>query len=280
MSPEADNDSDELLDDSSAALDAAEQAFRDAGLLLALQTGSALIAARILSDDPAEAARERATVQELAERLAEQLAERPTAHPEVHVNVCLHVDRAAVRDAADAPGGQGDHRRGDRVDRDLGAARERRGRLPDSRRQGLAPARLARRRPIRTWNPRVDSVRQDQAQIIPNAISTAIDHAHDRLARDAARRAADVRLLLGAGPAAPERARPRSRPGRSVDRQRRRHQHRDPHRRRRRQKASRARAAEQGQDRAQRDADRGGGRAVTSAATRGRRGPPRRSPSR
>jgi serine/threonine-protein kinase len=106
MSPEADNDSDELLDDSSAALDAAEQAFRDAGLLLALQTGSALIAARILSDDPAEAARERAGVQEVAERLAEQLAERPTAHPEVHVNVCLHVDRAAVRDAADAPGGR------------------------------------------------------------------------------------------------------------------------------------------------------------------------------
>jgi serine/threonine-protein kinase len=106
MSPEADNDSDELLDDSSAALDAAEQAFRDAGLLLALQTGSALIAARILSDAPAEAARERAAVQEVAERLAEQLAERPTAHPEVHVNVCLHVDRAAVRDAADAPGGR------------------------------------------------------------------------------------------------------------------------------------------------------------------------------
>ena len=45
-------------------------------------------------------------MQEVAERLAEQLAERPTAHPEVHVNVCLHVDRAAVRDAADAPGGR------------------------------------------------------------------------------------------------------------------------------------------------------------------------------
>jgi serine/threonine-protein kinase len=106
MSPEADNDSDELLDDSSAALDAAEQAFRDAGLVLALQTGSALIAARILSDDAAQAARERAGVKEIAEKLAEQLAERPTAHPEVHVNVCLHVDRAAVRDAADAPGGR------------------------------------------------------------------------------------------------------------------------------------------------------------------------------
>jgi len=106
MSPEADNDSDELLDDSSAALDAAEQAFRDAGLVLALQTGSALIAARILPESPADAARERAAVLEIAERLAEQLAERPTAHPEVHVNVCFHVDRAAVRDASDAPGGR------------------------------------------------------------------------------------------------------------------------------------------------------------------------------
>ena len=106
MSPEADNDSDELLDDSSAALDAAEQAFRDAGLVLALQTGSALIAARILPEPPGEAARERAFVLEVAERLAEQLAERPTAHPEVHVNICFHVDRAAVRDAADAPGGR------------------------------------------------------------------------------------------------------------------------------------------------------------------------------
>jgi serine/threonine protein kinase len=106
MSPEADNDSDELLDDSSAALDAAEQTFRDAGLVLALQTGSALIAARILPEGAGEAARERAAVLEVAERLAEQLAERPTAHPEVHVNVCFHVDRAAVRDASDAPGGR------------------------------------------------------------------------------------------------------------------------------------------------------------------------------
>jgi serine/threonine protein kinase len=106
MSPEADNDSDELLDDSSAALDAAEQTFRDAGLVLALQTGSALIAARILPEAAGEAARERAAVLEVAERLAEQLAERPTAHPEVHVNVCFHVDRAAVREASDAPGGR------------------------------------------------------------------------------------------------------------------------------------------------------------------------------
>ena len=106
MSEEADNDSDELLDDSSAVLDAAEQTFRDAGLVLALQTGSALIAARILSDEATEAALQRAGVLDIASRLAEQLAERPTAHPEVHVNVCFHVDRAAVRDAADAPGGR------------------------------------------------------------------------------------------------------------------------------------------------------------------------------
>ena len=71
-----------------------------------MQTGSALIAARILPDAAGEAARERAFVLEVAERLAEQLAERSTAHPEVHVNVCFHVDRAVVKDSAEAPGGQ------------------------------------------------------------------------------------------------------------------------------------------------------------------------------
>jgi serine/threonine-protein kinase len=102
----ADSDSDDLLDDSSAVLDAAEQAFREAGLTLPLQTGSALIGARVLSSDAADAARERDEVLALAHRLAADLAERPGAHADLHVNVCFHVGRAIVRDAADHPGGK------------------------------------------------------------------------------------------------------------------------------------------------------------------------------
>jgi len=46
---DADAESDEVLDDTSAILDAAEQSFRAAGLSLPLQTGSAIIGARALS---------------------------------------------------------------------------------------------------------------------------------------------------------------------------------------------------------------------------------------
>jgi len=51
---DADAESDEVLDDTSAILDAAEQSFRGAGLGLPLQTGSALIGARVLPKDPKE----------------------------------------------------------------------------------------------------------------------------------------------------------------------------------------------------------------------------------
>src|SRR6185369_8717600 len=61
-----DAESDEVLDDTSAILDAAEQALRGAGLTLPLQTGSAIIGARVLSDDAAEAARERDAMVALA----------------------------------------------------------------------------------------------------------------------------------------------------------------------------------------------------------------------
>ncbi len=46
----ADAESDAVLDDTSAILDATEQTFRSAGLGLPLQTGSAIIGARVLPD--------------------------------------------------------------------------------------------------------------------------------------------------------------------------------------------------------------------------------------
>ena len=55
----ADAESDELLDDTSAILDATEQSLRGAGMTLPLQTGNAIIGARVLSSAAASAAGER-----------------------------------------------------------------------------------------------------------------------------------------------------------------------------------------------------------------------------
>jgi serine/threonine-protein kinase len=106
MSESADADSDEILDDSSAVLDAAEQSFRAAGLLLPLQTGNAIIGAKVLSADTARSRQESDEMLAIATALAGDLASRPTAHTDIHVNVAFHVDAAAVKDSAEAPGGK------------------------------------------------------------------------------------------------------------------------------------------------------------------------------
>jgi hypothetical protein len=103
---DADAESDEVLDDTSMILDTAEQAFRGAGLVLPLQTGSALIGARVLSGDAKEATAEREKLTALANSLADDLAGRATLHAGVHVNISMHVDRAAIKDSAEAPGGK------------------------------------------------------------------------------------------------------------------------------------------------------------------------------
>jgi eukaryotic-like serine/threonine-protein kinase len=102
----ADAESDAVLDDTSAVLDAAEHAFRGAGLGLPLQTGSALVGARLLSADAAVAAAERGGVLAVAEALHEELAARPSAVGDVHVNISVHVGRAIIKDSAEAPGGK------------------------------------------------------------------------------------------------------------------------------------------------------------------------------
>ncbi len=102
----ADAESDAVLDDTSAILDATEQAFRAAGLGLPLQTGGAIIGARLLSGTPAAATAERAGVVAVGWALAEELEARPSAVPEVHVNISVHVGSAVVKDSADAPGGK------------------------------------------------------------------------------------------------------------------------------------------------------------------------------
>jgi tRNA A-37 threonylcarbamoyl transferase component Bud32 len=102
----ADADSDAVLDDTSAILDATEQSLRGAGLGLPLQTGSAIIGARVLAGDARAAAGARDEVIAVARALAEELAGRPCATPDVHVNITVHVGAASVKDSAEAPGGK------------------------------------------------------------------------------------------------------------------------------------------------------------------------------
>lgn len=106
IAEDADAESDEVLDDTSMILDTAEQAFRGANLVLPLQTGSAIIGARVLSGDAAQATTERDEITALANSLSEELAGRATAHAGVHVNISMHVDKAAIKDSAEAPGGK------------------------------------------------------------------------------------------------------------------------------------------------------------------------------
>jgi hypothetical protein len=103
---DADPEADDVLDDTSMILDTAEHAFRGAGLVLPLQTGSALIGARVLSGDSKEATSQRANLRTLASTLADELAGRSTAHAGVHVNISMHVDKAVIKDSAEAPGGK------------------------------------------------------------------------------------------------------------------------------------------------------------------------------
>ena len=132
----ADAESDEVLDDTSAILDAAEQSLRGAGMTLPLQTGNAIIGARVLSADAGKAAGERdADAWRSRTTLAQELAARPSAHADVHVNIVVHVGRAVVKDSADAPGGKEIVGGELLVDRRLGAAGERR-RRPRDRRRG------------------------------------------------------------------------------------------------------------------------------------------------
>jgi serine/threonine protein kinase len=102
----ADAESDEVLDDTSAILDVAEQTLRSAGMTLPLLTGSTIIGARVLSDDTAVAAGERNFTVTLANSLAEELKARPSAHADVHVNIAVHVARAAVKTSSDVQGGR------------------------------------------------------------------------------------------------------------------------------------------------------------------------------
>jgi predicted Ser/Thr protein kinase len=95
----------QLLDRLADTLEAAEQALRKAGLMVPLHTGTTLLAALLLPDDPRAALEERQRVVDQAVTLAQQLGGAPgdDADPGLRVGVSLHVDSAVVRGAPAAP---------------------------------------------------------------------------------------------------------------------------------------------------------------------------------
>ncbi len=96
-------DDDGFLDDFARCLDTAEHALRDAGFLIPLQTGGALLGALLLADDPGQSRTERARALNAANALYQQLAQRPAAHPRLHVNVCVHSDKALMHVTPQGP---------------------------------------------------------------------------------------------------------------------------------------------------------------------------------
>jgi serine/threonine-protein kinase len=93
----ADEHDETLLEDLASVLDFAEQALREASFAILLQTGTTLLAARVLSDEPATATREREDIQREAKALARTIAAREGAHAALDVELRLHFDSAILR---------------------------------------------------------------------------------------------------------------------------------------------------------------------------------------
>jgi serine/threonine-protein kinase len=92
---------DDLLDDIAEVLDQAEQTLRQAAFVVALNTGTSLLAARVLPDDAQAAREERKRALEEAVSLARSMANRDGTP--LQVEVSLHVDNALVRGSETAP---------------------------------------------------------------------------------------------------------------------------------------------------------------------------------
>jgi serine/threonine-protein kinase len=91
---------DRLIDDLATCVDLVEGRFRDAQLTLALQTGSALLAAIPLVGPQADQRQIRLHALETAATLYDDLTARPGADPRIRPAVCLHVGQAVMRSAS------------------------------------------------------------------------------------------------------------------------------------------------------------------------------------
>ena len=99
----SDDVDDALLDDLGRTLDGAEQKLRASGLLIPLQTGSALLAVQPLPDDEEQARQERQRTLEIALALHQELLARPSADPRLQLSVCVHAAKALVRTSGEGP---------------------------------------------------------------------------------------------------------------------------------------------------------------------------------
>lgn len=97
MRTEHDDLDDALSDDVGVVLDAAEEALRDRGFIVASATGSEVLGVLPLPEDPAGARRERKAAITAAAALRRRIDERPDADPRVSVNVCLHAGDVILR---------------------------------------------------------------------------------------------------------------------------------------------------------------------------------------
>jgi serine/threonine-protein kinase len=93
---------DEALAAQAVILEAVEQALQSAGFSFPLATASAVLAARLLPEDPGQAREQRAQVLALAGGLPE-LARRASGQASVRVQVCVHADLARVRATPQGP---------------------------------------------------------------------------------------------------------------------------------------------------------------------------------
>ncbi len=100
---EMDGGDEALFDDVADVLDLAERMLNEAGLNSLLHTGTSLLSARVLPDQPPTAREEEARAREKAQALARRIATRPDAHPAVKVTVRVHVDVADVQGTPSAP---------------------------------------------------------------------------------------------------------------------------------------------------------------------------------
>lgn len=94
---------DAMLDDVSAALDAAERALTGAGFELLVQAGDSLLGARLLPASTADAEREERRAVDVAVALRNALVGRSAADPRVELRVCVHADGAIVEERPDGP---------------------------------------------------------------------------------------------------------------------------------------------------------------------------------
>jgi serine/threonine-protein kinase len=102
LSGELDDGDERLLEEVTETLELAERRLRETSFVVSLQTGTSLLAARLLPDDSGAARAMLKSALDQAAALGRLFAERESAAP-FSVDISLHVDTALVRGTAASP---------------------------------------------------------------------------------------------------------------------------------------------------------------------------------